>query len=115
MVELRKHPSKVIYIRGKEAEIDSELAPLINELNRIGLKTKYCCIGGDDFDTLKRAYITFDSKNMWIEHSQLGITIRWVPYRNEEVLPDSDIPSYTPKFSPDEKPRWLDISEQVGF
>jgi len=40
------HPSEFIEINGKQVEIDKELIPLIQELNKVGLITTQCCQGG---------------------------------------------------------------------
>jgi len=48
-------------------------------MNKIGLKTKYSCIGGNNFDTMNRAYISIDADNVWIEYMKGCVNIRWVP------------------------------------
>lgn len=72
------HKTETVNIDGKDVEIDSDIAPLIRELNKAGLKTKYSCRGGDDFDPLKRAYIAFDMTNFWMDFAEHFVTIRWV-------------------------------------
>ncbi len=74
---MNSHDSEIIKIGNKEVEIDKELVPLIMELNKVGLKTRNCCIGGNNFDELGRAYISFDSKNLWVDEGSGFITIRW--------------------------------------
>lgn len=45
-----------IEIDGVICQIDKKLAPLIIELNKTGLKTKFCCEGSEK----DRAYLAFD-------------------------------------------------------
>ncbi len=71
------HEQTTVKIDGKNVEIDSELAPLILEMNKIGIKTKYSCRGGDDFDILKRAYISIDMSGVRVDFSDDVMNLRW--------------------------------------
>ena len=83
-VHYSKHPSKFIKIDSddseKKVEIDTDLIPLITELNKIGLRTMSCCQGSDtDY-----AFIMFDIKksNIAVEMQAFPdkdqtFTIRW--------------------------------------
>ena len=78
ITRLPVHKQTVIRLEDKDVEIDRELVPLILELNKIGLKTCSCCKGGDDFDPLHRAYISFDASKVWIDYSHGTVNLRWL-------------------------------------
>lgn len=71
------HKQTTIKIDGSDICVDAELAPIISELNKLGIKTTHCCRGGNDFDPWKRAYISIDMSNIWIEVSNGILNIRW--------------------------------------
>lgn len=80
------HDTDVIDINNKEIEIDKEMVNLIKELNRLGLKTMWCCQG----DTkrrkngiMERAYISIDNSNINLEFEKDKIILRWKRGQNE--------------------------------
>ncbi len=52
--------TKKVKIRNRQVDIDVELAPVIKELNAVGLKTVMCCNGHGK----EPSYITFDMGNI---------------------------------------------------
>ena len=55
-------------------EIDKEMRPVIKELNKLGLKTRHCCIGHDK----TTAYITFDMREDVSVHIKNNVlSINW--------------------------------------
>jgi tRNA(Phe) wybutosine-synthesizing methylase Tyw3 len=62
-------------------ELDEDIMPLVQELNRMGLKTRESCSGH-----LKRfrgvlipirAYISFDIQNLQVQMNKKSIAIHW--------------------------------------
>ncbi len=75
------HYYEIINIDGNDIEIDSKLAPLIKELNKVGLKTLYCCQGGegstsDKYDIFHQAQIVFDFTNMNVQTRNVSDKIK---------------------------------------
>lgn len=72
------HPSEFIELNGKQIEIDQELIPLIQELNKVGLITTQCCQGGkhtlaDQPEKDCPAHIVFElDSNVKVEIAPLG-------------------------------------------
>jgi len=55
------------------AEIDDEMIPVIDELNKLGLKTVSCCSGHD----IKMAQLCFDAKDIQVLLSGKHLSINW--------------------------------------
>jgi hypothetical protein len=72
-----KHQDTLLEINGHTFRADSPLAPLLKELNRVGLRTLFHCAGG-----LHDAYIVFDADcltDIEINNNEYGrhLTIRF--------------------------------------
>jgi hypothetical protein len=59
---------------GINAEIDDEMIPVIDELNKLELKTLSCCSGHDG---RKQAQISFDVKDATVLINNNIISINW--------------------------------------
>jgi len=85
------HDSIIIDVSGKKVEIDRKVAPLIQELNRIGLKTEHSCQGGDQRYDRGRAYVSIKlgAESEFHYHIEEKIlTIRWnFPEHQGKSLP----------------------------
>lgn len=87
------HDSVIIDISGKKTEVDSKIAPLITELNRVGLKTIHSCQGGNKKHDSGRAYVSI----------QLGIESEFHYHIEEKVLTLRwNLPEHQGKFMPTE-------------
>jgi hypothetical protein len=94
-------------------KVDEDLLPLITELNKVGLYTKYCCSGHDG----EYAYIMLEGDI--IKHIEYGIvgekwqssgvkfTLRWkipkYPRKHEIICSDCDKPMKEVKEKKDAK------------
>ena len=69
------HPKqKVIQVNKKKFKCDLKIIPLIKELNKVGLKTKYCCQGSKNSE----AYISLTRKSIkYITIHKDKINIHW--------------------------------------
>jgi hypothetical protein len=73
------HETTIIEIGGEKVEVDADLAPLILELNRLGLKTRNSCQGGGKRKK-PRAYISIqlDGDTCFEFNPKYNsLTIRW--------------------------------------
>jgi len=70
------HDGEITEINGKKKDIDKEMIPLIQELNRLGLKTTNCCQG----DKNHNAYVSIqlDEKSRFCYYIEKNVlSIRW--------------------------------------
>lgn len=84
------HDEKIIEINGNKVKVDAKLAPLILELNNLGLKTTHSCQGGSRRGMAWKAYVSIKLDNnctfdYYIEEGIL--TIRWnLPELQEKLI-----------------------------
>lgn len=65
-------------------EIDEEMAPLIKEINKAGLRTKYCCAGHDN--TPRFLSISLENIiNIDINNDKGHLHISWLPNKISEM------------------------------
>ncbi|MDD5453884.1 MAG: hypothetical protein PHW62_00065 [Candidatus Ratteibacteria bacterium] len=89
------HDAIIIEVSGKKVEVDRKIAPLVQELNRIGLETTHSCQGGNRKFDKGRAYVSIqlgtDSEfHYHIEEKVL--TIRWnLPENKGKFMPEEPI------------------------
>lgn len=74
MVEHRK---KQMVMNGEWVEIDEELALLVSELNRLGLKTANCCQGGTKEIPFAYVSVCLDDGYFCYDPKTRILTFRW--------------------------------------
>ena len=58
---------------GIDAEIDDEMIPVIDELNKLGLKTVACCSGHGK----KQTQLHFDARDVTVLMHDGGLSLNW--------------------------------------
>ena len=72
------HKTKIITLNGKKIKIDQEMVDLILSLNKLGLKTEFCCQGGMNPDNYKEvAYVAIDASNIEVCVRDNSLMIYW--------------------------------------
>lgn len=85
------HDNVIIEVSGKKIKVDRKIAPLVRELNRIGLVTIHSCQGGDKKHDSGRAYISIQLGTESEFHYHIEekvLTIRWnLPEHQGKFMP----------------------------
>jgi len=89
-----EHPTQLIKIDGKSIAVDCEMAGLIRQLNKLGLKTTACCEGDKihRYSQSNFAYVSIQlDENQHFEYDleQNQITIRWNRSQRKYLPTDS--------------------------
>jgi len=72
------HEIEIITINDKPVEIDKKLVKVIEELNKVGLKTRHCCEGNNTSSGIK-AYVSIEaSPGVIFEFKENRLIIRWI-------------------------------------
>ena len=81
-------------LNGSSVEVDTELEPLLQELNKVGIKTIYSCSGrwiktahlpeGEKHSDM--AYLCLDGKNLSVDVRDGKVFIYWNRYEDVGVL-----------------------------
>lgn len=74
---MSEHKKKLIVVNGEQVEVDEELALLISELNRLGLKTANCCQGGTDAVPFAYVSVCLDDGYFCYDPTTKILTFRW--------------------------------------
>ena len=85
------HDAVIIEVNGKKREVDRKVAPLIQELNKLGLRTRHSCQGGHSKNGGGRAYVSIqldEESNFHYHIEEKILTIRWnLPEQKEKFMP----------------------------
>ncbi len=85
------HDVVIIEINGRKTEVDSKVASLILELNRLGLETTHSCQGDDTMGAGGRAYVSVKLGKESEFHYHIEekvLTIRWnLPEHQGKFMP----------------------------